>query len=245
MILKCLGSSSRGNCYILEAAEETLIVEAGVPMREVKKALEWKTGKVVGCLVSHRHNDHAKSINDFLACGIRVLALSDVFDAANPRNRVFCKTIEPMHGYKVGGFKVFVLPVVHDVPCAGFVIEHPEMGRLLFITDTMMLEYRLPNLNHVMIEANYSDAILQQNIDRGVLPPAMRGRLLGSHMELETTKEILRTTDLSAVNEVILLHLSDRNSDAKGFAEQVRQIAGKPVYVACAGLEVNLDKIPY
>ncbi|EKC78421.1 hypothetical protein LEA_03506, partial [human gut metagenome] len=40
-------------------------------------------------------------------------------------------------------FKVFVLPVVHDVPCVGFVIEHQEMGRLLFITDTMMLEYRL------------------------------------------------------------------------------------------------------
>lgn len=192
-----------------------------------------------------RHEDHARSLNDFLTCGIRVLALADVFDAANPRNRVFCKIIEPMHGYKVGGFKVFVLPVVHDVPCAGFVIEHQEMGRLLFITDTMMLEYRLPNLNHVMIEANYSDAILQQNIDRGLMPPAMRGRLLGSHMELQTTKEILRTTDLSAANEVILLHLSDGNSNAKVFAEDARQIAGKPAYIARAGLEVNLDKLPY
>lgn len=245
MILKCLGSSSRGNCYILEAADETLIIEAGIPMRDIKKGLGWQLGKVVGCLVSHRHEDHARSLSDFLACGIRVLALADVFDAANPRNRVFCKIIEPMHGYKVGGFKVFVLPVVHDVPCAGFVIEHQEMGRLLFITDTMMLEYRLPNLNHVMIEANYSDAILQQNIDRGLMPPAMRGRLLGSHMELQTTKEILRTTDLSAANEVILLHLSDGNSNAKGFAEEVRQIAGKPAYIARAGLEVNLDKLPY
>ena len=150
-----------------------------------------------------------------------------------------------MHGYKVGGFKVFVLPVVHDVPCVGFVIEHQEMGRLLFITDTMMFEYRLADLNHVMIEANYSDAILQQNIDRGFMSPAMRGRLLGSHMELQTTKEILRTTDLSAANEVILLHLSDGNSNAKGFAEEVRQIAGKPAYIARAGLEVNLDKLPY
>ena len=188
-------------------------------MRDIKKGLGWQLGKVVGCLVSHRHEDHARSLNDFLTCGIRVLALADVFDAANPRNRVFCKIIEPMHGYKVGGFKVFVLPVVHDVPCVGFVIEHQEMGRLLFITDTMMLEYRLPNLNHIMIEANYSDAILQRNIDSGRMPPAMRGRLLGSHMELQTTKEILRTTDLSAANEVILLHLSDGNSNAKGFAE--------------------------
>ena len=77
------------------------------------------------------------------------------------------------------------------------------------------------------------------------MPPSMRGRLLGSHMELQTTKEILRTTDLSAANEVILLHLSDGNSNAKGFAEEVRQIAGKPAYIARAGLEVNLDKMPY
>ena len=174
-----------------------------------------------------------------------LIGRAQVLKPVNPRNRVFCKPIEPMHGYKVGGFKVFVLPVVHDVPCAGFVIEHQEMGRLLFITDTMMLEYRLPNLNHVMIEANYSDAILQQNIDRGLMPPAMRGRLLGSHMELQTTKEILRTTDLSAANEVILLHLSDGNSNAKVFTEEARQIAGKPAYIARAGLEVNLDKLPY
>ncbi len=245
MILKCLGSSSRGNCYLLKAADETLIVEAGIPMRDIKKGLGWQLSKVVGCLISHRHEDHAKSLKDILSCGIRVLALSDVFDAASLRNRVFCKSIEPMHGYKVGGFKVFVLPVVHDVPCAGFVIEHQEMGRLLFITDTMMLEYRIQNLNHVMIEANYSDEILQYNIDNGRMPTSMRGRLLNSHMELQTTKEILRTTDLSAANEVILLHLSDGNSNSKAFAEEVRQIAGKPAYIARAGLEVNLDKIPY
>ena len=39
--------------------------------------------------------------------------------------------------------------------------------------------------------------------------------------------------------------LSDGNSNAKGFAEEVRQIAGKPAYIARAGLEVNLDKMPY
>lgn len=245
MILKCLGSSSQGNCYLLEAADETLIVEAGIPMRDIKKALGWTLDKVVGCLVSHRHEDHAKSLADCLFCGIRVLALPDVFNAVNTRTRIFCKEVKPMHGYKVGGFKVFVLPVVHDVPCVGFAIEHQEMGRLLFITDTMMLEYRLPNLNHIMIEANYSDEILQHNIENGLMPASMRGRLLNSHMELQTTKDILRTTDLSATNEVILLHLSGGNSNSIAFAEQVRETAGKPAYIACAGLEVNLNKIPY
>lgn len=45
MILKCLGSSSRGNCYILEAADETLIVEAGIPMRDIKRVSAGNSAK--------------------------------------------------------------------------------------------------------------------------------------------------------------------------------------------------------
>ena len=137
------------------------------------------------------------------------------------------------------------LSVVHDVPCVGFIIEHEEMGKLIFITDTMMLEYKLPKLNHIMLEANYADEILQYNIDNGIVPVSMRDRLLHSHMELQTTKEILRANDLSAVNEVILLHLSSNNSDAEQFQREAQEIAGKPVYVAKSGMEINLNKEPY
>ena len=40
MKLKVLGSNSQGNCYLLEDDHECLIIEAGVPIREVKKALD-------------------------------------------------------------------------------------------------------------------------------------------------------------------------------------------------------------
>lgn len=241
MVLKCLGSSSSGNCYLLEAEKETLIIEAGVDMREVKKALDWQMSKVCGCLISHEHNDHAKFLSEMTKNGIKVLAIPEVFDAKRVKNRVFCKEIEPMHGYKVGGFKVFVLSVVHDVPCVGFIIEHEEMGRLLFITDTMMLEYNAPNLDHIMIEANYSDDILQENIDNGIMPLSMRDRLLHSHMEIKTTEDVLKSTDLRNVREVILLHLSARNSNAEQFSQSIRKIAGKPTYVAKSGLKLDLS----
>lgn len=241
MELKCLGSTSSGNCYLLEAENETLIIEAGVDMREVKKALKWQMSKVCGCLISHEHNDHAKFLSDMTKNGIKVLALPEVFTAKKIKNRAFCKEIEPMHGYIVGGFKVFVLSVVHDVPCVGFVIEHKDMGRLLFITDTMMLEYRLPNLDHIMIEANYSDEILQENIENGIMPLSMRDRLLHSHMEINTTREVLKSNDLSNVREIVLLHLSARNSDAEQFRQSVREIAGKPIYVAKSGFSLDLS----
>lgn len=246
MVLKCLGSSSSGNCYILRSllSDEVLIIEAGIPMIEVKKALKFKISNIMGCVVSHEHKDHAKYIREFLKCGIKVLALPDVF-AHHGITSPFCKEIEPMHGYKVGGFKILPLSVVHDVPCVGFIIEHEEMGNLVFITDTMMLEYKLPKLNHIMLEANYADKILQYNIDNGIVPASMRDRLLHSHMELQTTKEILRANDLSSVNEVILLHLSGNNSDAEQFQREVQETAGKPVYIAKSGMEINLNKEPY
>ena len=64
MKLKILGSSSSGNCYILDNGNEALIIEAGIKLLDVKKALGWNIRKVVGCLITHQHNDHSKYIKN-------------------------------------------------------------------------------------------------------------------------------------------------------------------------------------
>ena len=240
MVLKVLGSSSKGNCYILEASDGVLIIEAGIPAIDVKKALHFKINNILGCIISHQHRDHSKFLKDIISSGIKVLALEDVFVSHNISNHSFCKTIEPMHGYKIGSFKIFAIPVSHDVPCLGFIVEHQEMGKMLFITDTMMLEYVMPKLDHIMIEVNYCDKILQENIDAGIVPVSMRDRLLHSHMELQTAKDIIRANDLSEVKELILLHLSDNNSHSELVKEEMERVSGKPVYIAKNGLELNL-----
>lgn len=245
MRLNVLGSDSNGNCYILQTDKEALIIEAGVRFSEVKKNLKWQLSKVVGAVISHEHNDHAKYVRDFVSNGITVLALPSVFKAKGINSLSFRKDIEPMHGYIVGGFKVFAMPVCHDVPCLGFIIEHEDMGRMLFVTDTMMLEYRVPGLNHILLEANYAEDILDTKIEAGSVPLSMKPRLIHSHMEIETTKGILRANDLSGVNEIVLIHLSNGNSDERRFVREVQEVSGKPVYAAVAGLELNLSKNPY
>lgn len=245
MRLNVLGSDSNGNCYILQNDKEALIIEAGVRFSEVKKALKWQLSKVVGAVITHEHNDHAKYVRDFVSNGITVLALPSVFKAKGINSLSFRKDIEPMHGYIVGGFKVFAMPVCHDVPCLGFIIEHEDMGRMLFVTDTMMLEYRVPGLNHILLEANYAEDILDAKIEAGSVPVSMKPRLIHSHMEIETAKGILRANDLSGVNEIVLIHLSNGNSDEKRFIREVQEVSGKPVYAAVAGLELNLSINPY
>lgn len=52
--LKVLGSSSKGNCYILDSNGEIIIIELGLSFAEILKGLNYKINDVAGCLVSHR-----------------------------------------------------------------------------------------------------------------------------------------------------------------------------------------------
>ena len=239
MQLKILGSSSKGNCYLLESSTEILIIEAGIKLSEVKKAIDYNLQKVVGCIVTHQHGDHAGHVFDFMDSGITVLALPEVL----AMERIgFCKAIEPNHGYKLGSFKIYTFSVHHDVPCLGFTIDHPESGKILFLTDTMNCDYSFTGLNQILIEANYSDSVLNENIQSGKIPSIMRNRLLSTHMELETTKQVLRNQDLTNVKNIVLIHLSSGNSNEKQFVDEIQALTGKPTTAANKGMNLNFSK---
>ena len=240
MKLKVLGSNSSGNCYILEGRSSALIIECGVSVDRIKQALGFNLSKVAGCIVTHTHNDHARSIGKLVKMGIPVLALPSVFSEHNVKKSRLTNLLFDGKGYRFGDFKVASYKVTHDVPCVGYLISHPEMGRLLFVTDTMTLDYRFTNLNNIMIEANYADEILQERIERGEIPASHRDRLRLTHMELNTTKQVLSRQNLMTTDNIILIHLSNENSDAERFQREVTEATGKMVYVADANMTIDL-----
>lgn len=240
MRLVTIGSSSAGNCYLLQGERETLVIECGVNPAQVKTALNFDFSAVVGAVVSHSHNDHSKYVNDFVMRGIPVLGLEHTLSSKNVAGSHFTKVVEPGHGYKLGHFRIIPFELDHDVPCVGYHIHHPEMGNLLFVTDTCVMRYRFDNLNHILIEANYDDEILDENIRNGSMPGVMRPRLLKSHLELDSVKAILRAQDLSDVHNVVLLHLSSNNSNARKFAAEITATVGLPVHVASKGMTLEL-----
>jgi phosphoribosyl 1,2-cyclic phosphodiesterase len=246
MILKVLGSSSKGNCYLLIAENHVLIIEAGVKLIEVKKALSFRTDNIVGCLISHVHNDHAGYIKEYADAGITILTSETVRD--NKELTKYCnrvRVVYPEHGYIVGSFKIIPFEVQHDVPTLGFLISHPESGNIMFITDTYMCEYTFPHLNHVIIECNYADDILEHNIIYKGLNPMMRPRLLFSHMELESCKNVLRSLDLTNVVNIVLVHLSDGNSNEQRFVTEIQQEFCKNTIAANKEIEIDFNINPY
>lgn len=242
MELKVLGSSSSGNGYILDAGNEALIIEAGIRFSEVKKALDFNIAKVVGCLITHQHNDHSKYIKDVVNSGIHTLALPEVWEAKHLFGHSSV-SIELGKGYKLGNYKVRPFPACHDVPCVGYMIEHPACGRLLFLTDSFMCEYTFKGLNTVLVECNYSDKKLIEAIRNGRTLPSQRERLMTSHMELNTCKEFLMANDLSHVQNIVLLHLSADNSDEAFFVSEIERLTGKVVYAAKHGLTIDIDRV--
>jgi len=242
MKLKVLGSSSSGNCYILDNGQEALIIEAGINFTQIKKALGFNIRKVVGCLITHQHNDHAKYIKAMVENGIKTLALDAVWESKGFRD-ICSVTIQPNTGYNFGNFKVIPFPACHDVPCVGYLIDHKETGRIMFLTDSCMCEYRFSELNHIMIECNYSDVALGRAIREGKTMAWQRERLTKSHMELNACKGYLRETDISKVTNIILLHLSDHNSDETRFQSEIAGATGKLVSIARPGLEIDMDRL--
>lgn len=225
MTLKCLGSGSSGNCYILENDNEALIIEAGVSFLEVKKALDFNIRKIVGVVVSHSHGDHSKFIGEYGKAGIPVF---------KPYNEEIASPLS----VKYGGFGVKAFRLVHDVPCYGFYIQHSEIGRLVYASDTEYIKYRFQNLNHILVECNYSKELIDNEA-------ANRSHVLRGHMELQTTLEFLRVNNNPDLRNVVLLHMSRDNADPVESVREAGKVVQCPVWAAEKGLEVDLQLMPF
>lgn len=227
-----IASSSLGNSYIVDDGKTKLLLECGLKFREIQIALDFQTSKLDGCLLTHEHDDHSHSIKDVLKAGISVHASQGTQQALGIKHHRL-KSIEARKQFRVGSFTILPFEIEHDATDPlGFLIESEAGERLLFATDTYFIRYRFERLNIIAVECNYSEEILKQNILDGIVPVAMKRRLMHSHFSFENYKEFLKANDLSQVKEIWMIHMSNRNSDAEQFKKEVRQLTGKPVYIA-------------
>ncbi len=149
--------------------------------------------------------------------------------------------LQPNTLIQIGNFKVLPFRVEHDaVEPLGFLIKHKEIGTMLFLTDTYYSKYKFKGLNHLLIEANYCENGVKESVINGRLHPAQYKRLMTSHLSIQTCKEILKVNDLSAVKNIVLIHLSDRNSNAEDFKKQIQGLTGLPTTIADKGVEIEL-----
>lgn len=232
MTLNVIGSGSSGNCYILKANNEKLILDCGIPIMEIKKGLNFDLSKVVGCVVTHSHKDHSLSAKDFENMGIPVFKPYENKEPINLKG--WNGTIQAFDLTDKDGKFMHTNADGSECQCYGFLITHPDLGRMLYITDTELVKWRFKDINHILISCNYQKKYIEdENL-------AKRNHVFRGHMELETVKEFIKANNSDSLQNIILCHLSNDNANPEECKAEVEKVAKCPVYVAGKGLEVEL-----
>lgn len=139
--------------------------------------------------------------------------------------------IQTMKQFQINSFNILPFDGVHNVPVLGFLIMSGQGDRLLFLIDTVYSKYRFKNLNYIMIAINYEIDILKKNVKEGRIHPALAKRIIQSHCSLKTGLEFFRDQDLSHVQEIHVLHVSETNADKNRIKEAVMRQTGKLVFI--------------
>lgn len=230
MKLKTLSSGSIGNCYLLESNGEILILDCGIPIKDIKIGLDFDLRRVSGVLATHQHLDHSKSVNDLKHIGIPVFT---PYDHKDP--------VEMKSNFRIQAFELTTLSGewTHTnadgspCPCYGFLISHPDMGKMLYITDTELIKWRFNGINHILLGVNYDKELVDRDNSAKV------NHVFRGHLSIDTACEFVKANNKN-LETVIMCHLSNENSDPVKFKEKMQEVTDSDVYVARSGLEIEL-----
>ena len=221
--IKVGGTGSSGNGYLLKTSKDSLLLEAGIPKADMLNMVDWDVSGISGCLITHKHSDHAKHIKEYLLYGFSLYASENV----NPDLKCRAEPLRRLKKANIGKFTVIPFAVPHDdTECDGFVIEHEEIGRLLYMTDLEYCPYDFSKLgvDHVLIEANYSTKYVD-------MAAPNTAHIFKGHMEIETCKRFISSLNGEKLRSVGLIHLSNNNSDRDSFKAEIESIITGDTYV--------------
>ena len=224
----CLGTGSKGNCYLLKSEKETLILDCGIPIKKIKQGLDYNISNVAGVCVSHFHGDHMLALKDLENIGLRVLT-----PAKDERVGKF-----------LGKFYVDRFELPHNgTENYGFFIKI-DGQTILYLTDFEYCKYRFDNLkpDHILVECNYQDKLVNKDL------PNYEHKIKG-HCSLSTCLEFIKTNATDNLKTVILLHIGDETCNPEGCVEDIKNVLDSNIIVdyARSGMNIELkdDKCPF
>ena len=219
------GSGSSGNCAFVSDGETGILIDAGVDSDSVICQLGLygiKMESVRGVLLTHDHSDHVRYVYKIVRkrfqtgvyCTPRTL--NGLLRRHNISNRLkdYHRPIYKEHPFKIGGFTITAFDVSHDgTDNCGFFIQRGDRN-IVIATDMGMISERadfyIRQANHLMIEADYDDAMLEA----GSYPEYLKARIRGAmgHLSNTVTANYLREIYHPGLRNVFLCHLSKDNN---------------------------------
>lgn len=229
MNVKCIATGSKGNCYALKDNDgKILLLDCGIPLKEVKAGIDFRVSDLVGCVVTHGHLDHSKASDDLKRMGI-------------PVARPYCENVNYVN------FDNFIIRYfrlddadgrfVHsnadgsECPIYGYLIAHDkEPLKLLYITDAQFCKWRFKDVTNLIIGIDYMDELVPDD------NKAKRLHIYSGHMNLSTACDFIKVLDKDkTLKNVIVGHMSDTASDRNEFSVRLCQATKADIYFAEKG----------
>lgn len=234
-ILRVIGSGSSGNCLaIYDSRGQYVLVDAGLPYKSILSKVDYDIVSCKSVFYTHGHQDHSKSMDDFIRAGIPCYGNRDLC-SSHPG----CRLIECGGAVRLDGWRVQTFELVHNVPNNAFIVDTFDGIRILYCTDTRYIPYRVRNVNYAVIECNHDDDYMIDNM--------MEGRFSASrpehHQEITDCIDYLRRIYSPCLQCVVLWHMSDSNICEKDAVQRVKdELSFSNVVAASKGLTIELNK---
>lgn len=231
--VESLASSSNGNLYRLTSGKHQLLLEAGLPLGEIKRRLDFKLSRLDGCLITHEHGDHSKGALKLAEAGVLLVMTNGTAKALKlPPKYTKIVSAEGMTTLKE--WLITPFKVIHDAAePVGYLISDNDGDTVVFATDTFVIPVKFEKINILMIECNYAPNIVEQRLNEGTISHKQADRLLHSHMSINSVVSFLKAnkTALKACRQIYLLHGSAQNGAPTEFKKTVESITGIPTIV--------------
>ena len=213
-----IGSGSSGNCYYIGTGEYGFLIDAGVGIRAIKKALK-ERGLSMDNIWG---TDHIKSVGTLgCKCFRPIYLTADMHKGIDRNYRVTekllpsaCKYFHKGERIVIRDFEIQSFPVSHDATdSVGYSFTY---GDQCFVIATDLGYINKEAANHIakadylVIEANYDETMLKN----GPYPYPLKQRVRShvGHLSNEHTARFLADNPSGRLTHVFLCHLSQENN---------------------------------
>lgn len=242
-----LASGSSGNCYYLGTDGEGVLIDAGIPVRQIRERLNsvgLHFDNVRAVFVTHDHADHIKSLGvigqksyiPVYATQRTHVGINNNYCMNEKLTASCARYIEKEKPLDFLNFRITAFEVPHDgTDNVGYFIECGE-HRFCFVTDlghiTDTVASYIVRADYLIMESNYDEDMLRM----GHYPQFLKERITSplGHLSNRTTADFLAANITEDMKHIWLCHLSGENNHP--------EIAYKTVEMALRGVGIAIGK---
>ena len=250
-----LGSGSSGNCYYLTTGNTSILIDAGISIRVLKRTLKTfdiDIDQIDAVFVTHDHADHIKAVGNLANEYDKLVYATEKVHAGINSNYCMTSKLTERHirivqkdvSLQFGDLLITPFDVPHDSSdCVGYRVEVDGVVFCLITDAGMVTDEMKPFItraHHLVIEANHDEEMVMS----GPYPQFLKERILSAtgHLSNRSCGEAIAQNMSQDLKHVWLCHLSEENNHPELARKTVESVLRSYGIVAGADLQLEVLK---